>query len=308
MWTYGKSIGLKGTRRCVKLDERELLKVVGRIIGEDRVLDDCAVIPWKGELLVATTDMLHRTTDFPAGMTPWQIGWHAAAVTLSDIAAMAADPLFLLLSAGLEDPGDLEGILLGAKACCRKYACPLVGGDLDAHQELTLVSSAVGTVHEDRLVRRRGARPGDLVVLTGTPGRAIAGLEGYPEYREFLLLPQPRISEGKELSALGATSMMDTSDGLVLSLFDLLEANSCGFEIFQGQLPLPPGVPATEALEFALYGGGDYELLATVPQEACPGLPFWIQIIGRVVREPVVRLGDIVLQKRGYIHSWGKSP
>ena len=99
------------------MDERALLQEVYTIIGKEHCLDDCAVIPCGEQLLVATTDMLHETTDFPAGMTDWQIGWMSAAVTLSDIASMGATPSILLLAVGLDDPSRLGEIIRGARDC-----------------------------------------------------------------------------------------------------------------------------------------------------------------------------------------------
>lgn len=293
-----------GERRCVKLDERALLLTVGRIIGEDRIRDDCAVIPWKGEYLVATTDMLHRTTDFPVQMTSWQMGWHSAAVSLSDIAAMAAEPLFLLLSVGLDDPDLLGGIITGASCCCRENGCELVGGDLDAHSECTVVSSAVGTVPPERLVRRCGAQPGDLVVVTGVPGRAAAGLAGYREYERYLLEPSPRIREGVYLGTIGATSMMDMSDGLALSLYDLLAASGHGYRIDSSAMPGLKGVSGEEYPLFTLHGGGDYELVATLPPDREKDLLAGMTVIGTVIDEEVVLADGKELEKKGYEHHW----
>jgi len=143
------------------LDERGLKEVVASVIGRDATLDDCAVLPIGDEYLVATTDMLHESTDFPRGMTEREIGWMGAAVTLSDIAAMGARPSLVLLAVGLDSPSRLEGILVGARDCCRAYGAALAGGDLDAHGELTLVSSGIGfTKRPVRRCRRPGRRPG----------------------------------------------------------------------------------------------------------------------------------------------------
>jgi thiamine-monophosphate kinase len=161
------------------VDDRALLAAVSSVIGEATVEDDCAVLPCGDWCLVLTTDMLHATTDFPEDMTDWQRGWMAAAVTLSDVASMGAEPVALLLATGLDDPARLGEITRGAADCCARHGGRLVGGDIDRHAELTLVSTALGRVEPAHLVRRRGARPGDLVCVTGTPGRAEAGLYGY---------------------------------------------------------------------------------------------------------------------------------
>lgn len=83
------------------MDDRELLKTVMAIIGEENCRDDCAMLPCGDHVMVATTDMLHKTTDFVDGMTDWQIGWMSAAVTISDIASMGAAPKYMLIAVGL---------------------------------------------------------------------------------------------------------------------------------------------------------------------------------------------------------------
>ncbi len=93
------------------MDDRELLKIVMGIVGKERCADDCAEFPCSGQVMVATTDMLHRTTDFVPGMTDWQAGWMSAAVTLSDIASMGAAPKHLLVAIGLDDWKSLAGVM-----------------------------------------------------------------------------------------------------------------------------------------------------------------------------------------------------
>ncbi|RXE57138.1 thiamine-monophosphate kinase [Methanoculleus taiwanensis] len=286
------------------MDDRDLLTRVQAVIGHAQTLDDCAVLPHGGEYLVATTDMLHETTDFPCGMTGWQIGWMSVAVTLSDIAAMGASPTAVLLAVGLDDPERLLSIMEGANDCCTTYGAELAGGDLDAHRELTIVSTGLGHVAPEHLVRRKGARPGDVVAITGTLGEAQAALEGYGQHRQALLEPQPRLREGIALGRAGATAMMDISDGLALSLYDMVAANGCGFAIDTDRLPLPAGVPEGEARELALHGGGDFELLFTCPKELLPVPDVEATIIGRVTAEPVVLASGRVLERRGYQHRW----
>jgi thiamine-monophosphate kinase len=196
----------------------------------------------------------------------------------------------------------------GAKDCCDRYGVQIVGGDIDYHAELTLVTTGLGTVDRSRLVRRRGSRIGDLICITGTPGRAQAALEGFRQYEKALYEPEPRVREGEILGGAGVTAMMDVSDGLALSLYDLVEANSCGYQIDSYRLPLPPGIPEEIAREMALYGGGDYELLFTCPQEKLPIHDVQYTIIGSVVPDRDVRVDGRVLEKRGYQHTWADAP
>jgi thiamine-monophosphate kinase len=286
------------------LDDRELLRSVMEIVGKECCLDDCAVIPVKDRYLVASTDMLHRKTDFPDRMTEWQIGWTSVAVTLSDIAAMGARPCFVLLAIGLDENTAIIPVLEGARDCCERYGAELVGGDLDHHDELTLVSSGVGEVSRSHLVRRRGAEPGDLVCVTGIPGRAQAALEGHHEFDLFLLEPRPRVAEGRILGELGATSMMDLSDGLALSLYDLALAGNRGFALESKRIPAIPGIPRDKSLEYVLFGGGDYELLFTCRSDLAPLSGVDATPIGQVTSGPGITLDGDVLPRKGYQHHW----
>ncbi|MGB8308657.1 MAG: thiamine-phosphate kinase, partial [Methanoregula sp.] len=213
------------------MDDRELLKTVMAVVGEENCRDDCAVLLCGNQVMVATTDMLHRTTDFVDGMTDWQIGWMSAAVTISDIASMGAAPKYVLIAVGLSRWEQLSGIMQGAQDCCKKYGAAIVGGDIDHHDELTVVTTGLGLTDQRYLVHRTGARPGDLVCITGIPGQAQAWLEGYLQFEKALFEPQPRVKEGQKLARRGVSAMMDDSDGIALSLYDLLSVNSCGFSV-----------------------------------------------------------------------------
>jgi len=286
------------------VDDRELLKVVMGIVGRENCLDDCAVLPCGEQQMVVTTDMLHQTTDFVTGMTDWQIGWMSAAVTLSDIASMGAAPKYLLIAVGLDRWEQLSGVMQGAKDCCTKFGAAIIGGDIDRHGELTVVTTGLGLVETEHLVRRSGAQPGDLVCLTGTPGQAQARLEGFLQHEKALFEPQPRVEEGQILARGGASAMMDDSDGIALSLYDLLSVNDCGFAIDSATLPLPAGVPDNEARELALYGGGDYELIFTLPPERHPVKGVRYTVIGTVIPERVVLVDGAPPERRGYQHRW----
>lgn len=316
-------------QRCEDLGERRLVRRVAEILGISE-RDDCAMVEDGEDYLVWTTDMLHRRADFPGIATGWQIGWMAAAVNLSDVAAMGALPVGLLSAAGIPpetEVGYVEEIFAGMKDCARTFGTRVLGGDLDSSEELTLVGTALGRVERDRVLRRRGARPGDLLCTTGTLGAAGAGLRVALEAEEKgigsdpglialtrrLLEPFPRIEEGRALALSGAaTSMMDNSDGLVLSLYELAEASGVGFLLQMEEIPIDPLVALVaedrdDALDLALTAGGDFELIFTLRPEmigeaarACR-----LAVIGRVTAEGV-RLqsagGTKDLKPRGYEH------
>jgi len=286
------------------VDDRELLNVVMGIVGRDNCMDDCAVFPCGEQVMVVTTDMLHRTTDFVPGMSDWQAGWMSAAVTLSDIASMGAAPKYLLIAVGLDDWKCLAGVMQGAKDCCTQFGAEIIGGDIDRHGELTVVTTGLGLVDKEHLVRRAGAKPGDLVCITGTPGQAQAWLDGYHRFEKALFEPQPRVREGQLLGRAGVSAMMDDSDGIALSLYDLMSVNGCGFSLDSSKLPLAAGIPPAQARELALYGGGDYELIFTLPPDRYPVTGVPATVIGRVVAEPSVTVDGHTLEKRGYQHRW----
>ncbi len=286
------------------MDDRELLKVVTQIVGAENTRDDCAVLPYGDRFMVATTDMLHRTTDFVDGMTDWQIGWMSAAVTISDIASMGAAPAWILVAVGLDDWHHLEGVMNGAEDCCKKYGAAIIGGDIDHHQELTVVSTGLGLVEKEHIVRRVGAKPGDLVCITGTPGEAQGYLDGYQQFRKKLMEPQPRVAEGQILGRAGASAMMDDSDGIALSLYDLMSVNDVGFSLDSAKIPVPSGVAPAQAMELALYGGGDYELIFTLPLSKHPVDGLTYRHIGTVTEEKSVVIDGRPMEKRGYQHRW----
>jgi thiamine-monophosphate kinase len=286
------------------VDDRELLNVVMGIVGKEKCLDDCAEVPCGDQIMVVTTDMLHRTTDFVEGMSDWQIGWMSAVVTLSDIASMGAEPKYLLIAVGLDTWQNLAGVMQGAQDCCTRFGAAIIGGDIDRHGELTVVTTGLGLVDKNHLVRRTGAQPGDLVCITGTPGQAQAYLDGYLQYQKALFEPQPRVEAGQHLGRAGVSAMMDDSDGIALSLYDLLSVNECGFSLDSTKLPIPAGIPAKEARELALYGGGDYELIFTVPPQRHPVDGVSYTVIGTTIKEKIVIIDDQPVEKRGYQHRW----
>jgi thiamine-monophosphate kinase len=274
------------------------------IVGKEKCLDDCAEIPCGDQVMVVTTDMLHRTTDFVEGMNDWQIGWMSAAVTLSDVASMGAEPKYLLIAVGLDTWQNLAGVMKGANDCCTRFGAVIIGGDIDRHGELTIVTTGLGIVDKSHIVRRTGAQPGDLICITGTPGQAQAYLDGYTQYEMALFEPQPRVQEGQHLGKAGVSAMMDDSDGIALSLYDLLSVNECGFSLDSTKLPIPAGIPAKGARELALYGGGDYELIFTLPPQRHPVDGVSYTVIGTTIKEKIVIIDNQPVEKRGYQHRW----
>jgi thiamine-monophosphate kinase len=288
--------------------ESEVLRIIRTEVAEAG--DDAAVLPFGSTHLVLTTDMLHRSSDFPDGTMPRTIGWRSVAVSLSDLAAMGARPLGILLALGdpyLEEE-TVRGVLEGAIACCKAVGTRLLGGDIDRHSELTLVSTGIGET--ELPVHRNGARDGDLICVTGTLGRTQAALSlfaaGETARANALFCFPPRIGWGGKL-APHATSMIDISDGLAHSLHLLSCESGVGCSIEESLLPVIPdlaqAIPSASRSEAILFGGEDYELLFTLPESAIPAIDPTVRytVIGRVT-DGAVLLDGRELPDRGYEH------
>lgn len=288
--------------------------------------DDAAAIDLGDRYLVASTDMLWAATHFHPTMAWWQKGWMAAAVNLSDIAAMGAQPIGFLMAMGLPpdlDEKSVREMVQGAVDCCDHYGTDYLGGDTKECSELVLTGTSLGVVPKGGLLTRRGARPGDLLMMTGTAGLAAAGLLAL-EYGiiseravKALFEPQPRIKEGALLSCLGkVTSCMDNSDGLSMSLRELGEAAEASFEVDASAVPIDPEVKRLAELlgknpmEIALHGGGDYQLLFTISPDGLDDVSRALGkeaiVIGRCKkgRKNVLKRGRsrIELESKGYEH------
>src|SRR5690554_6352985 len=260
--------------------------------------DDAAVIqaPDGGSLL-ACTDMLVEGVHFSREKTPpAAVGHKALAANLSDIAAMGGIPRQALVAAGWP-PGCtleyVEGVYKGLHALAEEYGVNIIGGDTVRAPVMIINITIIGE-SRGKAVGRNGARPGDLLAVTGRVGAAAAGLAllragtegagaqgegGLPEaVREDLiraqLYPVPRLRAAAVLAAAGAvTAMIDLSDGLAGDLGRLAAASGVGALLYADELPIDSHTRAAaaflkeDALRWALYGGEDYELLAALPSE-----------------------------------------
>jgi thiamine-monophosphate kinase len=234
--------------------------------GQYMLGDDCGVIDIGKDYLLITTDMINQRTHIPQGATPQDIGWYAAAINLSDIAAMGGRPLGLLFAFGLPPDSSFDilvDISKGIQECCSRYAVPTLGGDTKETDTLTITGTGIGTVSKRAIMWRKGANPGDVVAMTGRLGRPLKS-EKDSTVSNSLLRIEPRLKEGQILGASGAvTSCIDISDGLSTSLHHLAEESGKGFEIYYESLPWLKELSDDER-ELALHCGGEYELLFTM--------------------------------------------
>lgn len=239
--------------------------------------DDAAVLaPTPDHELVATTDSLVLDRHFTAHWPPADVGYLAAQANLSDLAAMAATPRWALLALTLptDDADWLDDFLDGFLAAATGAGAALVGGNL-ARGPLNVGVHLLGEVPVGRAVTRRGSRPGDRLVVTGTLGDAAAALalgSDAPEaLRERLCRPTARLHAGRSLAGR-VRAMIDLSDGLLADLAHLLEPGQ-GAVLDLDALPASPALCAAvgdlaERWRLQTGGGSDYELLAALPPEA----------------------------------------
>jgi thiamine-monophosphate kinase len=267
--------------------------------------DDAALL---GGDQVVTVDAIVEGVHFRAGDPPELVARKLLRVNLSDVAAMGARPEHWLLAMALPSHCDdawVERFAAGLAADQAEYGIRLLGGDSTATPgPITLAVTMIGRLGVAGAVKRAGARPGDLVFVTGTIGDAALGLVaagraldlGFAA-RQFLeeryLLPRPRVSVGWRLAGL-AHAMLDVSDGLVGDLEHMAEVSGVAAEIDAAAIPLSDA--AAEALaeapgliETVLTGGDDYELLFAAPSEAAPAL----RAIAAETGVPITPIGRI---------------
>ena len=260
--------------------EDQLLATIHRVLsgaGPEVIVgpgDDAAVVRSGSGELVMTTDAMVEGVHFRTDLTtPRDLGYKAIAVNVSDVAAMGASPRFAVCALTLSSAVDAAWVVElagGMRECCEEFALSLVGGNLSAGGEVSIVVTVTGEVVPGRAVRRNGARPGDRLVVTGSLGGSAAGLRVASQrswsdderdaIRRFMR-PTPRVGEAGVLASHGVTSMIDVSDGLALDLSRLCRASGTGARIELARIPRHPAATPAEALA----GGEDYELLATLP-------------------------------------------
>lgn len=288
--------------------------------GEISIGDDAAVVRVPGGRAVLSTDLLIEGTHFSLDyFFPEEVGRRALSANLSDLAAMGAVPLCYL--AALAAPPDmtlssLDAVFRGMAAAAAPSGIRLMGGDTCRGGRLTLCLTVVGAVDARGSVRRSGARPGDLLYVTGEPGWSNLGLRllrrGRPSRvsgwrRKAMrahLAPSARWREGRIAARSGAVSaMIDVSDGILADLSHLLESGGCGAVLDEASFPISrPFLAAcaalgTDPLVPFLSGGEDYELLLAVPPgrrnrflRAARSFPSGATQIGAVTRAPGIRV------------------
>ncbi len=264
------TIGEIGERQLIE-DFKSFLRPEGRV-GPG---DDAAVI---GKDMVVTTDIVSFDRHMPAGMSYEQFGWYAAAVNFSDLAAMGARPMGITAALALPPTLDVQAaydIMSGIDQCAEFCGTGVIGGDTKPGPGI-VAGTALGTLDGRAPLLRSGAKPGDIVAVTGPLGGPAAGFEAIdkgidcPDAKERLYMPIPRVTEGIILAESGiVSSCMDLSDGLGTALNTICESSKVGIDIEYDFIPREPfvekisektGIPMEKLL---LGWGGEYELLFT---------------------------------------------
>ncbi len=266
--------------------------------------DDAAAVAFAGPVVeLYTTDTMVDGIHFTASTTPWRdLGWKALASNISDIAAMGGDPSVALITLGLPPEtlvDDVRALYQGMTDICRQFGACIVGGDM-VRSPVAFVTVALTGIAAGTPMVRTAAQLGHLIGVTGPVGGSAGGLRQLLEGTAASAAepsplvtqhrrPHPHVSAGRTLVAAGVASAMDVSDGLADDLGKLCYASGVAATIFAHQTPVLPSLRAAfpdDWLALALYGGEDYVILFTAPQDimdvAMAALPEGAAVVGKI--------------------------
>ncbi len=274
--------------------------------------DDCAAWKCTGKIQLATVDSIVEGVHFTLDTATWrEIGWKSLAINLSDIAAMGGVPRYALINLALPPDTEADNVFKlyeGIIECAGVYETAIVGGNISGAPQVSITISVIGESIKNGILRRASAKPGDAIAVTGWPGSAAGGLamlmkklkftpENAAYFRNAFLHPSPRIEEGQILLKNSVTTAIDTSDGLLSDLRHICEASRVSANINIACVPVHELLKKyfpEKAVEMALSGGEDYELLFTGDEGAIIDIEEKINI-------PVSIIGQITVGEPGKI-------
>lgn len=305
-----------------KLDEKEIIRIFADRLGIAD-LDDVALL---GRNIVFKADMLVASTDVPPGMEAWQVARKSIVSCVSDLAAKGVKPHAAMISLGLPKNCTrpyVEGLARGFAGASKEFGVKIVGGDTNEAGGLVIDCSMIGFA-SGKMPARKGARPGDAVVVSGMFGLPPAGLAILmrnataagafrKQAADSVLFPAPRQRFGLVLARYFSSSI-DSSDGLAISLYEL--ASQSKVDIVIDSVPAADEVEkfaqenGLDAHELVFHGGEEYEIVATIPkaklkqaEAAARKAKVDLHVIGRVRRGAGdVFVGKKLLENRGYVH------
>ena len=283
---------IKRIAEAEKIFDKEVIVGIG---------DDTAVLKYKKDCyLLLTTDMLVENIHFDKKATPFQIGWKALAVNLSDIAAMGGIPKYGLVSLGLKKETSInfvDELYQGIRSLAKKFKVKILGGDTVSSPRTVINIALTGEVEKKYLTLRNGAKIGNKIYVTGILGGSISG-----KHLSFI----PRVKEARYLvKNFHPTAMIDISDGLLADLKRVCERSKLGARIYQKKIPLSKEV----SLEDALTAGEDFELLFSLSRKyahLAKSSKVHITQIGEITKKGIVLLDEkgknVPLSKEGFNH------
>jgi thiamine-monophosphate kinase len=271
--------------------------------------DDCAVLKIGDSTWVAASDMLVSGHHFKDWATPEDVGYKAVAVNASDVAAMGGTPRFVLASGGAPEPETALRCFDGVIEACERFGVYPLGGDTTRADALTVDVAILGEL-ATQLVLRSGARPGDFLAVTGELGASAAGtlalehsMTGPQRLIRRCLRPEPRLEAGRVAARLGATAMIDLSDGLASDVRHVCDRSGVGCIVDLDLLPVKHDTrELADTLErdpdlLAATGGEDYELLICAPRSVLDALANSVEVPLTVIGE--ITEGDVVFERGG---------
>jgi thiamine-monophosphate kinase len=274
--------------------------------------DDAAAWRCSNAIQLATVDSMVQDVHFSLETVSWKdLGWKSLAINLSDIAAMGGIPRYALVALSLPpetDVADVTALYEGMLDLALRHRVSITGGNISRAMEVSVTVTVIGSSLNGAILKRSAAVTGDTIAVTGHPGSAAAGLDMLskrlrfkPDVMHYLknafLHPLPRITEGQILVKHGIAAAIDTSDGLLADLRHICEASLVSARVITDHIPVHEMVSQNfreDALDLALGGGEDYELLFT-------GNTGIIEVIKNELQCPVTVIGEITAGQPGKI-------
>ncbi len=293
----------------MKLNDIGEFGLIGRIknsiksFSKDVVIgigDDAAVLKFdRKNYLLLTTDMLVENDHFSLKYsTPEQIGMKAIEQNVSDIAAMGGLPRYAVISLALPSDtnlGLIDGLYRGINKKSRQYKINVVGGNVTHSREIVINVALIGFVEKKYLALRSGAKVGDLIFCTGDVGKSTAGLELLRHDKKGKsikphLEPKSRLNLARKLVKVGISAMIDVSDGVAPEIKHICDESKTGAFIDAGKIPISKDTiidakkVKKNAVDFALYGGEDFELIFTANKNKLKQLKnYGVNVIGEIL-------------------------